>query len=83
VIVNRVTDPVRPDAGLARAAAGELAGADLAPALAAARLPGGAELADALAAEAIEHAQRWAAQDELRDEVDALGRPTRRWSCRC
>ncbi len=35
-----------------------------------------AGLADALAAEATEHARRWAAQDELRDEVEALGRPT-------
>jgi hypothetical protein len=32
-------------------------------------------LADALAAEAVEHAQRWAAQDALRGAVDALGRP--------
>ena len=34
------------------------------------------ELAEALAAEAIEHAQRWASQDELRDDIEALGRPT-------
>jgi hypothetical protein len=39
-------------------------------------LPGGAALADALATEAIEHAQRWAAQDALRDDVEELGRPT-------
>jgi anion-transporting ArsA/GET3 family ATPase len=76
VVVNMVTDPVLPVDGLARAVAGELTGADLAPALASAHLPGGAALADGLAAEAVEHAQRWAAQDELRDEVDALGRPT-------
>ena len=26
--------------------------------------------------EAIEHAQRWASQDDLRDDIEALGRPT-------
>jgi anion-transporting ArsA/GET3 family ATPase len=75
VIVNMATEPVLPIDGLSRAAEGELTGADLAPALAAAHLPGGTALADALAAEAIEHAQRWAAQDALRDDVEALGRP--------
>ena len=30
----------------------------------------------ALAAEVTEHAKRWAGQDALRDEVEALGRPT-------
>jgi anion-transporting ArsA/GET3 family ATPase len=76
VVVNMATEPVLPAPGLARAAQGLLTGADLAPALAAAHLPGGADLADALAAEVVEHAQRWAAQDALRDEVEALGRPT-------
>jgi anion-transporting ArsA/GET3 family ATPase len=76
VIVNMVTDPVLPVDRLSRATSGELTGADLAPALTAAHLPAVPEVLDALAAEAVEHAQRWAAQDELRDEVDALGRPT-------
>ncbi|MGY1812711.1 ArsA-related P-loop ATPase [Blastococcus sp. SYSU D00820] len=76
VIVNMATEPLLPPEGLTRAAAGELTGADLAPALATVSLPDGATLADALAAEAVEHAQRWAAQDELRDDIDALGRPT-------
>ena len=61
--------------GTTGGAAGRLTGADLGPALAAAHLPGGAELADALAAEVVEHAERWAAQDALRDDVEALGRP--------
>jgi hypothetical protein len=76
VVVNMATEPVLPADGLNRAAAGLLTGADLAPALAAAHLPGGAAVADALAAEVTEHARRWVAQDALRDEVEALGRPT-------
>ncbi|WP_166533369.1 ArsA-related P-loop ATPase [Blastococcus xanthinilyticus] len=76
VVVNMAAEQVLPAAALARAATGELTGADLAPGLAAATLPGGDELADALAAEVVEHARRWAAQDALRDEVEALGRPT-------
>jgi anion-transporting ArsA/GET3 family ATPase len=73
VIVNMATEPLLPEAGLAPAAEGRLTGAELAPALQAVHLPGA--LADALAAEAIEHAQRWAAQDALRGDVEALGRP--------
>jgi hypothetical protein len=65
-----------PAPALQSAAEGGLTGADLAPALAAAHLHGGEELADALASEVTEHAQRWAAQDELRDEVEDLRRPT-------
>jgi anion-transporting ArsA/GET3 family ATPase len=75
VIVNMATEPVLPVDGLELAVEGRLTGAQLAPALTAAHLPGGTGLADALAAEAIEHAQRWAAQDALRDDVEALGRP--------
>jgi anion-transporting ArsA/GET3 family ATPase len=76
VIVNMAAEPVLPVDELEPAAEGRLAGADRAPALAAAHLPGGPELADALAAEVVEHARRWASQDALRDEVEALGRPT-------
>jgi hypothetical protein len=76
VIVNMATEPVLPVDGMERAAEGRLTGADLAPALAAAHLPATGEFADALAAEVVEHAQRWAAQDALRDEVEALARPT-------
>jgi anion-transporting ArsA/GET3 family ATPase len=76
VIVNMATEPVLPVDALDLAVQGKLTGSDLAPGLAPAHLPGGDELADALAAQAVEHAQRWASQDELRDEVDALGRPT-------
>ena len=65
VVVNMAAEPALPEPALARAAETGLTGADLAPGL-----------AGALAAEATEHARRWAAQDELRDEVEALGRPT-------
>jgi hypothetical protein len=76
VIVNMATEPLLPEDDLLRAAEGRLTGAEFAAALAAAHVHDGPEVADALAAETIEHAQRWAAQDELRDEVEALGRPT-------
>jgi anion-transporting ArsA/GET3 family ATPase len=76
VVVNMAAEPLLPPASLARTAEGRLTGADLAPALAAAALPGGADVAAGLAAEAVEHAQRWVAQDALRGEVEALGRPT-------
>jgi anion-transporting ArsA/GET3 family ATPase len=76
VVVNMAAEPLLPAASLARTAEGRLTGADLAPALAAAALPGGADIAAGLAAEAVEHAQRWVAQDALRGEVEALGRPT-------
>ncbi|MGY1914841.1 ArsA-related P-loop ATPase [Blastococcus sp. SYSU DS0973] len=76
VVVNMAAEPVLPAGALARAAAGQLTGADLAPALTTAQLPGGPELADALAAEVVEHARRWASQDALRDLVTALDRPT-------
>jgi len=75
VIVNMATDPVLPVDGVELAVEGRLTGAHLQPALTAAHLHGGSALADALAAESVDHAQRWAAQDELRDDVDALGRP--------
>ncbi|QXG77995.1 AAA family ATPase [Modestobacter sp. L9-4] len=75
VIVNMATEPLLPTATLASAAAGELTGADLLPALTAAHLPGGAAIADGLVAEAVEHARRWQAQDALRGDVEALGRP--------
>ena len=38
-------------------------------------MPGGSAVADALAAEVVDHARRWASQDALRDDVEALGRP--------
>lgn len=76
VIVNLATDPVLAPDGLARAASSGLTGADLAPALAAAHLPANGDLADALAAQTVEHARRWTAQDALREDVEALGRPT-------
>jgi anion-transporting ArsA/GET3 family ATPase len=76
VIVNMVTEPALSPAELTRAAAGRMTGADLTPALSAVHLPDRPALADALAAELTEHAQRWASQDALRDEVEAMGSPT-------
>ncbi|MCV2491044.1 AAA family ATPase [Geodermatophilus sp. YIM 151500] len=75
VIVNMATEPALPETDLRRAAEGGLTGADLAAALGTVHLPGTDGLAAALAAQVVEHAQRWAAQDELRDDVEALGRP--------
>jgi hypothetical protein len=74
IVVNMATDPVLPVDSLEAAIEGRLTGADLAPGLAPAHLQGD-EIPEALAAEVIEHAQRWASQDELREEVEALGRP--------
>ena len=74
VIVNMATEQVLPEDDLRRAADGKLTGADLA--VGAVHLPDVDGLADALAAQVTEHAQRWVAQDELRDDVEALGRPT-------
>jgi hypothetical protein len=76
VIVNMAAEPVLPVDGMTRAAEGLLTGAELLPALAAAHLNDAATIAEALAGEVTEHARRWAAQDALRDEVEALGRPT-------
>jgi anion-transporting ArsA/GET3 family ATPase len=75
VIVNMATEPLLPPAALARAAAGELSGTDLVPALTAAHLPGADTIAAGLVAEAVEHARRWQAQDALRGDVEALDRP--------
>jgi anion-transporting ArsA/GET3 family ATPase len=75
VVVNMATEPILPGDGLVRAAEGQLTGGDLAPALVAAHLTADPGLAEALAAEVTEHAQRWAGQDALRDEVESLGRP--------
>jgi anion-transporting ArsA/GET3 family ATPase len=73
VIVNMATEPILPPEDLARATEGTLTGEDLRATLPAAHLPAG--LADALAVEAVDHARRWAAQNELRDEVEAMDRP--------
>ena len=76
VIVNMAAEPVLPIDGMSRAAEGLLTGAELVPALTAAHLHDAEAIADALAAEVTEHARRWAAQDDLRDDVEALDRPT-------
>jgi anion-transporting ArsA/GET3 family ATPase len=75
VVVNMAAEPLLPAASLSRTAEGRLTGGDLLPALTAASVHGAAEVADGLAAEAVEHAQRWVAQDALRGDVEALGRP--------
>jgi anion-transporting ArsA/GET3 family ATPase len=76
VIVNMATEPVLPVETMSRAAEGGLTGAELLPALTAAHLHDAEAVAEALAAEVTEHAERWAGQDALRDDVEALGRPT-------
>ena len=73
VVVNMATEPILPPEDLERATEGRLTGEDLRATLPAAHLPAG--LADALAVEAVDHARRWAAQNELRDEVEAMDRP--------
>jgi hypothetical protein len=75
VIVNMATESLLPAASLARTAEGRLTGADLLPALTTAGVHDAGPIADGLAAEAVEHARRWVAQDALRDDVEALGRP--------
>ncbi|MGY5885181.1 ArsA-related P-loop ATPase [Modestobacter lacusdianchii] len=75
VIVNMATEPLLPAASTARTAEGRLTAADLLPALTAAGVPAAPEVAEGLAAEAVEHARRWVAQDALRGDVEALGRP--------
>jgi anion-transporting ArsA/GET3 family ATPase len=76
VIVNMATEPALSPDRLTKAAGDGLTGADLAPALISAHLPGDGALAEALALEVTDHARRWAAQNELRDDVEALERPT-------
>jgi anion-transporting ArsA/GET3 family ATPase len=76
VIVNMATEPALPADRLVATADGGLTAADLEPALAVAHLPGDGALAGALAAEVTDHARRWASQNELRDDVEALGLPT-------
>jgi anion-transporting ArsA/GET3 family ATPase len=76
VIVNMASEPVLPEKTLVRAAQGRLTCDELAPALAAAHLPGAEAIAHALVAEVTEHARRWASQDALRDDIEALDRPT-------
>ncbi|WP_299955244.1 ArsA-related P-loop ATPase [uncultured Modestobacter sp.] len=75
VIVNMATEPLLPAASIARTAEGRLTAADLLPSLTAAQVPTAPEVAAGLAAEAVEHARRWIAQDALRGDVEALGRP--------
>jgi anion-transporting ArsA/GET3 family ATPase len=76
VFVNMAAEPVLPIDGMERAAEGLLTGAELVPALTAAHLNDVEAIADGLAAEVTEHARRWAGQDALRDDVEALGLPT-------
>ena len=75
VVVNMATEPVLPADRLTEAAEGGLTAQDLASALAAVRLPADGALAGALTAGLVEHARRWSAQDALRGDVEALGRP--------
>jgi anion-transporting ArsA/GET3 family ATPase len=75
VVVNMTRPPRLPEPALVAAAAGRLDQAELAAGLTAAGLDAGA-LAGPLAAEAVEHAQRWALEDENRAAVADLRLPT-------
>ena len=75
VVVNMAAEPLLPTGELARVADAGVTGADLLPALTAAGLPDDPALAEGLAVEAVEHARRWVAQDDLRDDVRAMDRP--------
>ncbi|CAN5238972.1 ArsA-related P-loop ATPase [soil metagenome] len=75
VFINAAREPLLPEADRARAVAGRLGIAKVADGLTAAGLDGKA-LAKRLTAQAVEHAQRYAVQDEARERVLALGRPT-------
>ncbi len=74
VLVNMTRPPRLPEPALLAAAAGTVDAGGLAAGLAAAGLA--ASLAGPLAAETVEHAQRWALEDENRAAVAALGLPT-------
>jgi len=74
VIVNMTQPPRLPEQALARAAAGDVDTAELRAGLAAAGLD--RSLAGPLAAEAVEHAQRWALEDDNRAAVAELGLPS-------
>jgi anion-transporting ArsA/GET3 family ATPase len=76
IVVNMAAEPVLPADGMSRAAEGLLTPAEFLPALTAAHLHDAEGIAEALAHEVTEHARRWTGQDALRDEVEALGRPT-------
>jgi len=71
VLVNMTRPPRLPEPALLAAAAGTVDAGELAAGLAAAGLA--ASLAGPLAAETVEHAQRWALEDENRAAVAALG----------
>jgi anion-transporting ArsA/GET3 family ATPase len=74
VLVNMTRPPRLPEPALLAAAAGTVDTGELAAGLAAAGLA--ASLAGPLAAETVEHAQRWALEDENRAAVAALDLPT-------
>ncbi len=75
IIVNGAHASLLPPADQKRAAAGRLGAARIVAGLDRAGLDGKA-LGPALTAQAIEHAQRFAVQDESRERIRALGRPT-------
>jgi anion-transporting ArsA/GET3 family ATPase len=75
VLVNMTRPPRLPEPVLLAAAAGTLDAAELATGLTAAGLDAGA-LAEPLTAEVVEHAQRWALEEENRAAVAGLRLPT-------
>lgn len=76
VIVNMTRDPVLPSAALAAGARGQLDRSGLERGLKLADLELPARTVDGLAAEVIEHAARVAMEEELRDVLAGVQRPT-------
>lgn len=76
VIVNMMREPQLPPDALAAAAAGRLDPAEVARGLKAAGLDAPDAVVSGLLAEAAEHAERVALEDEGRERLGLLGRPT-------
>lgn len=76
VIVNMTRDPVLPPTALLAGARGQLDRPALERGLKLAHLELAARMVDGLAAEAIEHAARVAMEEELRDVLAGVDRPT-------
>ncbi len=76
VIVNMVRGPLLPADRLREAAAGELDRAELEHGLKAAGIEGDPGVVDALVAETADHAERLLLEEQERDVLATLGRPT-------
>jgi len=76
VIVNRTREPLLAAADLVRASAGTLNRGELEAGLAYAGVRSDGRTVDALLAEAVDHARRIDLEEEERDKLATLGRPT-------